>query len=122
MLDRLAGALRRYELLRPQPNGRTTLNKGQELADWIERDVGCVVDELSQRPLFRTQARWPLDHLLPGARSSERQRIESIEMLLASTAQRLAAFARRHSLTVETPVVAAAAAHATITVGGEGHS
>ena len=71
--------------------------------------------------MFRTQARWPLDHLLPGARSSERERIESIEMLLAGTAQKLAAFAKQHSLAAVTSVIASAPTTATIAVGGDGH-
>jgi hypothetical protein len=122
MLDRLAGALRRYELIRPQPDARITLNKGKELADWVERDVGCVVDELMERSVFQTQARWPLDCLLAGARSGERQLVESIESRLSATARRLAAFSKQHHPAADTSVPTVAPTHATITLGGDGGS
>jgi hypothetical protein len=95
MGDRLANALRRYERIRPEPRENLNSFKAEELADWIERDVGPLVVELSRRPTFQTLARWPLEHLMPGAASLERKLIESVELRLTATAQALAAVARK---------------------------
>lgn len=98
MIDRLANALRRYERIRPEPREKLGLLKAEELADWIERDVGPLVVELSGRPMFQTLSRWPLEHLMPGAVSAERRLVESVELRLTATAQALAAFAKRKAI------------------------
>ena len=93
MSDRLAHSLRRYERIRPEPREKPNLLKAEELVDWIERDVGPLVVELSHRPTFQALARWPLEHLMPGAVSAERRLVEAVERRLVATAEALAAVA-----------------------------
>ncbi len=98
MSDALAYALRRYERTRPEPREKSDLLKAHALADWIERDVCPLVADLSRRPTFQTLARWPLDHLLPGAASAERRLIEAVDARLGTIAQALAAFAKKKAI------------------------
>lgn len=89
MSDRLDFCLRRYEAIRAQPGSAKTDAKAAELADWIERNVLPIVEELSQRSGFRKQARWPIDQLLPGSKAPERELVESVDRRLVDAARAL---------------------------------
>lgn len=90
MPDRLDFCLRRYESIRSQPGFAKTDAHAAELADWIERDVAAIVDELSQRSDFRELARRPIERLLPGVQAPERRLVESVDRRLVEAARALA--------------------------------
>lgn len=90
MPDRLDLCLRRYESIRSQPGFAKTDAQAAELADWIERDVAPIVEELCQRSDFRELACWPIERLLPGSQAPERQFVESVDRRLAEAAHALA--------------------------------
>lgn len=90
MPDRLDFCLRRYEAIRAQPGSVKTDAKAAELADWIERSVLPIVEDLSQRCDFRKQARWPIEQLLPGSKAPERELVESVDRRLVDAARALA--------------------------------
>jgi hypothetical protein len=95
MPDRLDYSVRNYELIRPQPSQASAKTKAAELADWIDRDVVPIIDELSRRSDFQSHARWPLERLLRSADAPERRLVESVENRLVDAAGALAAFAKR---------------------------
>lgn len=89
MPDRLHFCLGRYESIRSQPGFAKTDANAVELADWIERDVSPIVDELSQRNDFRELARWPIKRLLPGSQAPERRLVENVDSRLLEAAHAL---------------------------------
>jgi len=94
MLDRLEIALAHYEEIRSSPGNRVAATtRGRELSVWLDQDVGPVVEELSQRPDFRVQARWPIERLQRGSASVERALVETVADGLVECAAALAALA-----------------------------
>lgn len=90
MPDRLDFCLRRYESIRALSEFEKKDAKAAELADWIERDVVPIVEELSQRSDFRELAHWPIERLLPGSQAPERELVESVDRRLIEAAHALA--------------------------------
>jgi len=94
MLDRLEIALARYEEIRSSPGNRVAATtRGRELSVWLDQDVCPVVEELSQRPDFRVEARWPIERLQRGSGSVERALVETVADGLVECASALAGLA-----------------------------
>jgi len=95
--DRLNHALRRWEAIRPAA-GQSISQRSSEFADWLDRDVCPVVDELLKRPDFRAPARWSIDNLLTGSHTEPRRLIETTETALIETATDMAEVLRQPSV------------------------
>lgn len=93
MIDRLDSVFRRYERIYSDDNEPGIKLRAEALADWLDRDVCPVVQELLERPDFRKWARWPIERLAEGARGEERGLIEAVDTALVRAGETLAAFA-----------------------------
>lgn len=93
MIDRLDSVFRRYERICSDENEPGLKLRAEALADWLDRDVCPVVQELLERPDFRTWARWPIERLAEGASGEERGLIEAVDTALVRAGETLAAFA-----------------------------
>jgi len=102
MLDRLDIALTRYEEMRSAQGGPgTAATKGRERSVWLDQDVCPVVEELSQRPAFRVEARWPIERLQRGSACGERALVETVSEGLVQCAAALAGLAELPAVRAE---------------------
>jgi hypothetical protein len=83
--DRLEHALRRWQRILPAAGQLVSQRDGEAWADWLDRDVCPVIEELLKRPDFRKMARWSLDNVLAGSQTEPRRLIETIEAALIGT-------------------------------------
>lgn len=94
MLDQIQMALRRYEQLAPNTSGNMSQSQADELADWLEFQVGDVVAHFLARPGFRRRARWPIDRLTGQWDCHERDAVRAVDASLVRYAEGLLNIAR----------------------------
>ena len=95
MLDQLELAIRRYRQIAPDPGAPMTLTQAEQLTEWLEFDVGRIVQSLLDRPGFRRRVRWPIDLLSrqerPGSgfTSPQRELVFQVDRSVVAFAKRL---------------------------------
>ncbi len=82
-------AVRRYLDILPQMDKPRSEFPKAKLKAWLRNDACPVIEEYSQRLRFRECANWPLTTLMPGAETSERQIIDSLEQVILECAKTL---------------------------------
>ena len=94
MLDQIQMALRRYEQLAPNTASKMSQSQADELADWLEFQVGDIVASFLARPGFRRRARWPIDRLTGQWDCYERDAVRAVDASLIRYAEGLLNIAR----------------------------
>ena len=98
MLDQLQMAIRRYEQIAPNAGAEMTLGQGDQLAEWLELQVGEITASLLARPGFRRRARWPIERLTGEFDGPERDAVLAVDDALVRCAKALSAVARRDEI------------------------
>ena len=93
MIDRLDSVSRRYERICSDENEPGLKLRAEALADWLDRDVCPLVQELLERSDFRTWASWPIERLAEDASGEERGWIEAVDTALVRAGETLVIFA-----------------------------
>ncbi|MDM4015111.1 hypothetical protein [Roseiconus lacunae] len=82
MIDNIQLAIRKYQRFVPDPSLEMSNTLAMQLSEWLEFDVGRVVDRLLERPDFRNRVRWPLDFLAHDQRGRNQLTTQHRELLL----------------------------------------
>jgi hypothetical protein len=98
MFDQLEMALRRYKQIAPNPSGDMNLGQADQLSDWLENDVGRIVELLFHRPGFRVRAQWSLTRLTGNIAGPEREAVIAVDKTIVHYAGRLLAFAKEDAI------------------------
>lgn len=86
--------VRRFRQIAPKPATTWDDYRNRQLHTWLRDDVAPVLESLTRRPRFRTQATWPLRTLRAGATSPERALVDKVDAALVAQGKAVRQLAR----------------------------
>ncbi|MFO0850793.1 MAG: hypothetical protein U0871_19885 [Gemmataceae bacterium] len=93
-MDPIEAAVRRYQVIMPDPRVAGGDLPVDALSDWLTGDVGRVVACYARRPRFREYAGWSVCALTPGSPGDARQRVDAVAVAAVRHARLITAVLR----------------------------